>query len=326
MLRESSPLAESLTEPSFVPASALAELPPALSTLVPLAMPPLTNARVLFNKIPVGVSPSSPRTCLLSHSRPPQASPCPARPPSTMPPGTSTSTYSPSMAASSSRPSSSASTTSSAAACATPPSKAIPNPPSSASRKLPSLPLKPCSLPRLTQLMVAHAPARSLNGFGVVLCSEHPIISPGAHIYSFFPFQEYAVFPPLHRLHNARAGEQGAPPVERVRRRLRHARPDRAPHLGRVRPPQVGMISTYNSEAPYPVKNLIQIAGVVITLSGFVVMSLRAKYAEMPRLITEGRVQYMEDRVHGLAEAGRALVDMVTGRNRGKSVVVVAEE
>ncbi|KAI0946353.1 hypothetical protein AcW1_009830 [Taiwanofungus camphoratus] len=55
-------------------------------------------------------------------------------------------------------------------------------------------------------------------------------------------------------------------------------------------------------------------------------MSLQAKYVEMPRLVAEGRVQYMEDRVHGLAEAGRALVDMVTGRNRGKSVVVVAEE
>ncbi|KAI0946354.1 hypothetical protein AcW1_009831 [Taiwanofungus camphoratus] len=35
-----------------------------------------------------------------------------------------------------------------------------------------------------------------LNGFGVVLCSEHPDISLGAHIYGFSPFQEYAVFPP----------------------------------------------------------------------------------------------------------------------------------
>ncbi|KAI0918238.1 hypothetical protein AcV7_007038 [Taiwanofungus camphoratus] len=78
----------------------------------------------------------------------------------------------------------------------TPPCATRRNPPSSASRKLPSLPLKPCSLPRLTQLTVAHAPARSLNGFGVVYCSEHPDISPGAHIYGFFPFQEYAVFPP----------------------------------------------------------------------------------------------------------------------------------
>ncbi|KAI0918225.1 hypothetical protein AcV7_007027 [Taiwanofungus camphoratus] len=91
------------------------------------------------------------------------------------------------------------------------------------------------------------------------------------------------------------------------------------------------MISVYNGEAPYPVKNLMQIVGKEITLSGFIVMSLQAKYeaqfhAEMPRLVAEGKVQYMEDRVQGLQEAGCALVDVLMGRNRGKSVVVVVEE
>ncbi|KAI0918241.1 hypothetical protein AcV7_007041 [Taiwanofungus camphoratus] len=268
----------------------------------------------------------------------------------------------------------------------------------------------------------------SNHGVGVVLRSEHPDITPGAHIAGFFPFQEYAVFPPSaattvrvlenkERLpwsvyvgvcgmpgqtaHHAWAefahpkrGETvfvtaGAGPVGATVIQLAKASPlglkviasagapDKVAFLRRIgadvafdyktertadvlaregpidvfwdnvggetleaaigaaarhaRFIECGMISAYNGEAPYPVKNLMQIVGKEITMSGFIVMSLQAKYeaqfhAEMPRLVAGGKVQYMEDRVQGLQEAGRALVDVLTGRNRGKSVVVVAEE
>ena len=91
------------------------------------------------------------------------------------------------------------------------------------------------------------------------------------------------------------------------------------------------MISQYNTAQPYHIKNLKSIVGKELSLSGFIVTSLRAKYeaefrATFPRRVAEGEIRYREERVHGLANAGRAIVDVQRGRNFGKSVVIVADE
>lgn len=42
--------------------------------------------------------------------------------------------------------------------------------------------------------------------------------------------------------------------------------------------------------------------------------------------VARGEIKYLEDRKLGLEHAGEAIVDVQTGRNKGKSVIVVAQE
>ena len=70
-----------------------------------------------------------------------------------------------------------------------------------------------------------------------------------------------------------------------------------------------------------------------LKLSGFIVNNptLVEKYdeefyREVPRRIASGEVRYSEDATRGLENAGHAILDVQTGKNKGKSVVVVAEE
>lgn len=94
---------------------------------------------------------------------------------------------------------------------------------------------------------------------------------------------------------------------------------------------ECGMISAYNGQAPYHVKNLFLIVGKQLKISGFIVMDLFAKhlaefYREVPAAVARGEIKYLEDRKLGLEHAGEAIVDVQTGRNKGKSVIVVAQE
>jgi len=94
---------------------------------------------------------------------------------------------------------------------------------------------------------------------------------------------------------------------------------------------ECGMISAYNGEEPYPVKNLIQIVGKQLKIAGFIVMWLHHKYLEdfykeIPPMVASGQIKYLEDVTRGLDKAGEAIVDVQTGRNKGKSVILVAEE
>ena len=90
------------------------------------------------------------------------------------------------------------------------------------------------------------------------------------------------------------------------------------------------MISGYNVEAP-KVNNLMMIVGKELSLYGFIVTTLLPKYQEdfyreVPGWIADGTIKYTEDVTKGLEYAGHAFEAVQRGTNKGKSVVLVAEE
>jgi len=92
-----------------------------------------------------------------------------------------------------------------------------------------------------------------------------------------------------------------------------------------------GMISSYNSEHDYPVKNLSQILSKSLTLYGFTLSYLHAKYIdrfydEIPPMVKEGKLKFTEDVSRGLESAGEAILEVQQGMNKGKKVIVVAEK
>ncbi|TBU55126.1 NAD(P)-binding protein [Dichomitus squalens] len=92
-----------------------------------------------------------------------------------------------------------------------------------------------------------------------------------------------------------------------------------------------GNISGYNTQDPYHVKNLQQLVWREITFHGFLIGSLMPKYQEefdrtFPARVASGEIKYKEHIVRGLENAGQGLVDVLTGKNFGKTVLVVADE
>lgn len=90
------------------------------------------------------------------------------------------------------------------------------------------------------------------------------------------------------------------------------------------------MISGYNGQAP-PVKNLMYIVSKQLKIYGFLVFALSAKYEDefykvVPRQIANGEIKYTEDIKNGLQYAGHAIYEVQAGKNKGKSVILVAEE
>lgn len=68
-----------------------------------------------------------------------------------------------------------------------------------------------------------------------------------------------------------------------------------------------------------------------LTLSGFVVGSLASKYADefyatVPSLIKSGEIKYKEEVHVGLDKVGLAFYNIQTGKNKAKTVVIVAQE
>jgi NADPH-dependent curcumin reductase CurA len=93
---------------------------------------------------------------------------------------------------------------------------------------------------------------------------------------------------------------------------------------------ECGMISEVYKQAP-PVKNLFLIVTKEITLHGFIMTSLINKYAERfyteaPVLIADGTIKYEEERSMGLHTVGHAIRAVLSGENKGKSVVIITEE
>jgi len=91
-----------------------------------------------------------------------------------------------------------------------------------------------------------------------------------------------------------------------------------------------GMVSQYNLDEPEGVKNLMHIVYRRVRVQGFAVSDyyhLYSKFLEfvLP-LIREGKITYVEDIVEGLENGPAALVRLLSGRNVGKQVVVVARE
>ncbi|KAF7791938.1 hypothetical protein EIP86_002964 [Pleurotus ostreatoroseus] len=93
---------------------------------------------------------------------------------------------------------------------------------------------------------------------------------------------------------------------------------------------ECGMISWYNGQ-PQQLKNLRNIYARELKIFGLLVGSYHQKYREefyeeVPRWIADGTIKYTEDITKGLQYAGHAILDVQTGKNKGKSVVLVAEE
>ncbi len=90
------------------------------------------------------------------------------------------------------------------------------------------------------------------------------------------------------------------------------------------------MISGYNVDAP-PLRNAENIVARQITIKGFLVSSIADKYfadfyTEVPELIKDGTIKYIEERFIGLEKAGHAIEAVQRGTNKAKAVVVVADE
>ncbi|KAJ7274866.1 hypothetical protein C8J57DRAFT_1505610 [Mycena rebaudengoi] len=101
---------------------------------------------------------------------------------------------------------------------------------------------------------------------------------------------------------------------------------------------ECGMVSGYNTDGP-PLKAWSSFRHVELLLRhrnsiyihGFRVTSLMPKYLEectttIPSMVISGQIKYKEDISHGLETVGDALLAVQNGANRGKFVVVVAEE
>ncbi|TBU32689.1 NAD(P)-binding protein [Dichomitus squalens] len=95
---------------------------------------------------------------------------------------------------------------------------------------------------------------------------------------------------------------------------------------------ECGMITVYNTNETYTVKNLFQIIGKELHIHGVMVAGpLHEKYVDefyetIPEKIARGELKYKEHVLHGLDKAGQGLLDVQTGKNFGKCVIVVAEE
>ena len=93
------------------------------------------------------------------------------------------------------------------------------------------------------------------------------------------------------------------------------------------------MISTYNEPEPIPIHNLSLIIAQRIKIFGLLVLDpiLVSKYEDkfyrvVPTMVKTGKLKYVEDRTIGLENAGQAMIDLLSGKARGKSIVVVADE
>ncbi len=91
------------------------------------------------------------------------------------------------------------------------------------------------------------------------------------------------------------------------------------------------MISNYNTQKPYGVTNLMKIVAQELHIHGFIVGSIRDKYVDefyskFVQRVASGEIKYKEHLVRGLENAGEAILDVQSGKNFGKCVVVVADE
>jgi len=93
---------------------------------------------------------------------------------------------------------------------------------------------------------------------------------------------------------------------------------------------ECGMISTYHGAAPYPFKNMMMMVTKQQQINGFIAIlepeDLEAFQREIPPKVARGEIIYVESITHGLENAVEALLDVLTGKSMGKSVVLVAEE
>ncbi|KAF9428558.1 hypothetical protein BGZ94_001949 [Podila epigama] len=91
-----------------------------------------------------------------------------------------------------------------------------------------------------------------------------------------------------------------------------------------------GMISQYNTQKPYGIRNLFHVIGKRITIRGFIVSDFEkecgADFArDVGSWLVKGEIIYKEDIAEGIDNAPAAFVGMLQGRNFGKQVVKIAD-
>ncbi|EIM83947.1 NAD-P-binding protein [Stereum hirsutum FP-91666 SS1] len=94
---------------------------------------------------------------------------------------------------------------------------------------------------------------------------------------------------------------------------------------------QCGTISNYNDPNAYGLKNYSMFFQKELQMFGFLVFTLYPKYidrflADMVPLVKEGKIKHREDVTKGLEHSCQALVDVLSGKNHGKKVILVAED
>ncbi|KAL0576962.1 hypothetical protein V5O48_005033 [Marasmius crinis-equi] len=92
-----------------------------------------------------------------------------------------------------------------------------------------------------------------------------------------------------------------------------------------------GMISEYNNKEGSKLKNLWTIFGRSLHIHGFLVFDLAPKwqdefYKVVPPLVAKGELKHREDITKGLEHTGDALLQVQSGKNFGKKVILVAED
>lgn len=68
-----------------------------------------------------------------------------------------------------------------------------------------------------------------------------------------------------------------------------------------------------------------------MNVQGFIVSNLLKKYndafyMEIPPKVVSGEIKYLEYTKRGLEATGQMLLDVLTGKNTGKAIIVVADE
>ena len=91
------------------------------------------------------------------------------------------------------------------------------------------------------------------------------------------------------------------------------------------------MISGYNTSEVYPVKTLMKIVSKQLHIHGFIVTDLQSKYqrefySSFVGRVGRGEIKYKEHLLVGLERAGEGILDVQSGRNFGKCVIVVGED
>jgi NADPH-dependent curcumin reductase len=86
-----------------------------------------------------------------------------------------------------------------------------------------------------------------------------------------------------------------------------------------------GTIADYNALEPYQVRNWRAILVNRLRVQGMIVFDWKDRYGEALKTLGgyfgEGRLKYKESIVHGLENAPRGLIDLLSGKNFGKQLV-----
>ena len=90
-----------------------------------------------------------------------------------------------------------------------------------------------------------------------------------------------------------------------------------------------GMISQYNTDKPYGVRNLMQIVTKRLRIQGFIVMDnieMEDQFRkDMTQWLLDGKIKYRNSVVDGIENTPQALIDVLHGKNFGKQIVKVAD-